>query len=179
MFMIILVALAVIAVLFLVIASLQSPEFRVIRSATVSAPPAVVFAEVNDFHRWEAWNPWGKIDPAMKQSYEGPPAGPGAVYSWDGNSKVGAGRMTLTENRVPELIRIRLEFLKPFATTNTAEFVFKPEGDRTVVTWDMVGKKNFFSKAMGMVMNMDKMVGGQFEKGLADLKALSEAAAKR
>ncbi len=175
----ILIALAVIVIGFLVVAALQSAEFHVSRSATVAAPPAIVFAEVNDFHRWEAWNPWGKIDPAMKQTYAGPPAGPGAVYSWAGNSKVGAGRMTLKENRPSEYIRIKLEFLKPFAATNIAEFTFKPEGDRTVVTWSMAGQKNFFSKAMGLVMNMDKMIGGQFEKGLADLTALAEAAAKK
>jgi hypothetical protein len=130
---------------------------------------------VNDFHKWEAWNPWARLDPAMKHAYAGAPAGTGAVYTWAGNREVGAGRMTMTESRPSDLIRIKLEFLTPFAATSTAEFTFKPEGDRTVVTWSMVGRNNFVAKAIHLVMDMDKMVGGNFEKGLADMKSVVEA----
>ena len=145
----------------------------------MSAPPAAVFAQVIDFHKWEAWNPWGKIDPAMKQTYEGAPTGTGAIYTWIGNKEVGAGRMTITESRPSDLIRIKLEFLKPFAATNTAEFSFKPEGNHTAVTWSMFGEKNFMAKAIHLFMNMDKMIGGQFEKGLTEMKSIVEAAPKQ
>jgi len=175
----ILIALTVIVVVFIVIVALQPSDFRVARSATISAPPPAVFAQVNDFHKWEAWNPWGKIDPAMKQTYEGAPAGPGAIYTWSGNNEVGEGRMTITDSRPSELIRVKLEFFKPFAATNTAEFAFKPEGNQTLVTWSMFGEKNFMAKAVHLVMNMDKMIGGQFEKGLADMKSAVEAPAKQ
>lgn len=162
-----------------VIVALQPSDFRVTRSTTISAPPPAVFAQVNDFHKWQAWNPWGKIDPAMKQTYEGAPAGTGAIYTWSGNNEVGEGRMTITDSRPNELIRVKLEFFKPFAGTNTADFTFKPEGNQTLVTWSMFGEKNFMAKAIHLVMNMDKMIGGQFEKGLADMKSVVEAPAKQ
>ncbi|HEX4644944.1 MAG TPA: SRPBCC family protein [Verrucomicrobiae bacterium] len=172
----ILVALVVIAVVFIVIVAMRPSDFRVTRSTVISAGPAAIFAEVNDLHRWQAWSPWEKIDPALKRTYDGPPAGTGAIYSWVGNNKVGEGRMTVTESRPPELVRFRLEFLKPFKATNMAEFTFKPEGARTVVTWSMTGKYNFVMKAAGLFMNCEKMVGGEFEKGLANLKSIAEAA---
>jgi uncharacterized protein YndB with AHSA1/START domain len=172
------IALAVIVVVFVVIVALQPAEFRVVRSTTISAPPQAVFAQVNDFHKWEAWNPWGKIDPAMKQTYEGVPAGVGAIYAWTGNNEVGEGRMTITESRPSDLVRVKLEFFKPFAATNTAEFTFKPEGNQTAVTWSMFGQNNFMAKAIHLFMNMDKMIGGQFEKGLASMKSVVEAAPK-
>jgi hypothetical protein len=175
----ILIAVAVIIVVLAVIVALQPSEFRVARSATISAPAPAVFAQVNDFHKWEAWNPWGKIDPAMKQSYEGAPAGTGAVYTWAGNNEVGEGRMTIIESRPSELIRVKLEFFKPFAATNTAEFAFKPEASQTVVTWSMFGEKNFMAKAIHLFMNMDKMIGGQFEKGLAEMKSVVEPSPKQ
>jgi hypothetical protein len=103
----------------------------------MAAPAPLVFAQVNDFHRWEAWNPWQKIDPAARNTYSGAPAGPAAVFEWAGNSDVGAGRMTIVESRPDELVRIKLEFLEPFAATNMAEFTFVPEGDRTAVTWSI------------------------------------------
>jgi hypothetical protein len=179
MLKIILISLAVIVIVFVVIVALQPSEFQVARSTTTSAPPAEVFAQVNDFHKWEAWNPWGKIDPAMKQTYEGAPAGIGAIYTWAGNNEVGEGRMTITESRPSDLIRIKLEFFKPFAGTNIAEFTFKPEGNQTAVTWSMEGKNNFMAKAIHLFMNMDKMIGGQFEKGLASMKSVVESAPKR
>jgi hypothetical protein len=170
------VAIAAIIVIFLIVVALQSPEFRVARTATISAPPSAVFAQVNDFHNWEAWNPWGKIDPAMKKTYEGAPAGVGAKYGWIGNKDVGEGGMTITESHPSDLIRIKLEFKKPFAATHMAEFTFTPEGVQTAVTWSMFGNKNFMTKAFGLFMSMDKMIGGQFEKGLADMKAAVEGA---
>lgn len=178
MLMRVLIALAVIVAGALVVVATRPTEFRVTRTARIAAPPAAVFAQVNDFRKWDAWNPWAKIDPAMKQSYEGSPAGVGAVYTWVGNSQVGEGRMTLTESRPNELIRIKMEFFKPFAATSSAEFAFKPEGDQTVVTWSMEGRNNFMAKAVHLVMNMDRMIGGQFEKGLAQMKAVAEAAPK-
>ena len=174
----ILIALAVVVIALVGVVAVQPSGFRIARTTTISAPPPAVFAHVNDFHKWEAWNPWAKLDPAMKQTYEGASAGTGAIYTWAGNREVGEGRMTLTESRPSELIRIKLEFLKPFRATNTAEFTFKPEGDRTVVTWTMTGEKNFIAKAVGLVMNVDKMVGGQFETGLARMKSVVEAVPK-
>jgi hypothetical protein len=179
MLKIILIALAVIIVVLIVIVALQPSEYRVARSATISAPSAAVFAQVNDFHKWEAWNPWGKIDPAMKQAFEGAPAGIGAIHTWTGNKEVGEGRMTITESRPSELIRINLEFFKPFAGNSIAEFTFRPEGNQTAVTWSMAGQNNLMAKAIHLFMNMDKMIGGQFEKGLADMKSVVEATLKQ
>ncbi len=175
----ILIALAVIVVVFVVVVAIQPSEFRVTRTATISAPPPAVFAQVNDFHNWEEWSPWAKRDPAMKKAYEGAPAGTGAISTWAGNSEVGEGRTTIVESRPTELIRITLEMFKPFAATNTVEFTFKPEGNQTVVTWSMSGKNNFISKAIHLFMNIDKMVGGDFEKGLAQMKSAVEAAPKQ
>ena len=169
-------ALAAIVVVLVAVVALQPSEFRVVRSAAVSAPASDVFALVNDFHKWQAWSPWAKIDPAMKQTYEGPPAGTGAIYTWVGNNQVGEGTMTLTESRPNDVIRIKLEFRRPFKATNAAEFTFRPEGHQTVVAWSMCGRKNFIVKAFGLVMSMDKMVGGEFEKGLAQMKAVVETA---
>jgi len=134
---------------------------------------------VNDFHNWEAWSPWAKLDPAAKATFEGPSTGTGAIFKWAGNKEVGEGSMTITESRPSDLIRIKLEFLRPFEATNSAEFTFKPEGNRTAVTWSMEGKNNFIAKAVCLLMNMDKMVGGQFEQGLAQMKAVVEAAPKK
>ena len=171
----ILLAVAILVLVFLVIVAMQPPTFSVVRTATIAAPPERVFAQVNDFHNWDAWSPWAKIDPACKNSFEGPTAGRGSIFSWDGNKKVGAGRMTITESRPAELVRINLEFLRPFKATNTTEFTFVPQGDQTLVKWNMFGDKNFISKAMCMFMNMDKCVGGDFEKGLAAMKSVAES----
>jgi len=161
---------------FIAVVAMQPAEFRIVRTATVAAPSAIVFAQVNDFHKWSAWSPWAKRDPAMKQTFEGPEAGTGAVYTWEGNSKVGAGRMTLTESRSNEWVRIKLEFLKPFAAVNITDFGFKEvDGKGSMVTWSMEGKNNFLSKAFCLFVNMDKMVGADFEKGLAEMKEIAEA----
>ncbi len=171
-------ALAVLLIVLLIIVSLQPEDFRLTRSTTIQAPPADVFAHVNDFHQWEAWSPWAKMDPTMKASYSGAAAGPGAAYSWTGNSEVGEGKMTILKSQPPESVLIQLDFLKPMEATNMCEFTFKPEGPGTLATWDMSGKLNFMAKAIHLVMDMDKLVGSDFEKGLAQLKAVSEAGKK-
>jgi hypothetical protein len=158
--------------------ALQPSEFKVTRSAAIAAPPPMVFEQVNDLHRWEAWSPWAKLDPNAKWTYEGPPAGVGAAFAWSGNKNIGEGRMTITDSRPNELVRFRLDFVKPFASTCSAEFTLQPEGERTAVTWSMEGKNNFVAKAMSLFVNCDKMVGEQFEKGLADIKSIAEKTAK-
>jgi len=160
------------------IVAIQPSKYKVERSATIAAPAAAVFDQVNELKKWEAWSPWEKVDPAMKRTYEGPPAGTGAVYSWAGNKDVGEGRMTIVESKPGEFVRLRLEFFKPMAGKSTAEFTFKEENKQTAVTWSMTGKKNFISKAFCMFMDMDKMLGGQFDKGLGQLKSASEGPRK-
>jgi hypothetical protein len=149
-------------------------EFQVVRSATFAAPAPAVFAQVNELRKWEAWSPWAKKDPRMKQSYEGPAAGAGAVTSWVGNKDVGEGRMSIVESRPAELVRFKLEFFKPFAATNSAEFTFKEQGGRTAVSWSMSGRNNFVGKAMSVVFDFDKMIGADFEAGLASMKTIVE-----
>jgi len=169
-----LAAIAAIVVVFLVVVAMQPSDFKVERSATMRAPAPAAFAQVNDFQKWQAWSPWEKVDPALKRQYEGPKAGTGAVYAWQGNKDVGEGRMTITESKPAELVRIKLEFFQPFAATNQADFTFKPAGDGTTVTWTMTGQNNFLSKAICMFVNMDKMVGGMFEQGLTQMKTVVE-----
>jgi hypothetical protein len=176
MFKKILIVLVAVVAVFAVVVALLPSEYRIARSTTVSAPE--VFAQVNDFHNWEAWSPWAKLDPSAKTTFEGPAAGQGAVLAWSGNDKVGEGRMTLTESRPAELVRIRVDFVKPFAGTSTSEFNFKPAGNQTAVTWAMSSQRNFLEKAMCLFVNMDKMLGGEFEKGLAQMKSVAEAVKK-
>jgi hypothetical protein len=178
MFKKILIVLVVLVIGFVIVVSMRPSDFRVTRSTIIDGSPDAVFAQVNDFHKWEAWNPWGKLDPNSKTSYEGPASGPGAVFHWAGNRKVGEGSMKILESHPSDFIRIQLEFLKPFKGTHTAEFSFKPASNQTAVTWSMFGKNNFIGKAMGLFMDCDKMIGGQFEKGLADMKSVVEAGNK-
>jgi hypothetical protein len=175
----ILIALAVLIVVFLIVAAFQPEDFRVERSITISAPAALAFDQVNDLHKWQEMSPYAKLDLATKYTFTGPSAGPDAALAWVGNSKVGEGKMTITESRPNELVKMRLDFEKPFKSTCEAEFTFKPAGDQTTVMWGMSGKKIFVTKAMGLIMSMDKMVGGQFEEGLANLKTIAEAKAKK
>ena len=175
MWQIILIAAVVIVALFIVIVATRPSDFRYTRTGRMNAPVDVVFASVNDFHKWEAWSPWAKMDPNCKNTFSGPESGPGATFTWAGNNKVGEGRMTILDTRANELIRIKLEFFKPFKATNTAEFTFKTEGTQTQVAWSMYGKCNFMSKAMGLVMDCEKMIGRNFEKGLANLNAATQA----
>ena len=165
---------AVIAAI-LIVAAFQPSEFRVTRSATLAAPPAAVYAEVNDFHRWASWSPWEKLDPNMKRTFEGPASGVGSSYAWEGNGDVGAGKMTITESKPAESVLIKLEFFKPMPGLCPTEFSFRPDGAGTKVTWTMSGTNDYLAKIFCLFMNMDKMVGGDFEKGLASLSQITAA----
>src|SRR5260221_7281512 len=166
----ILAVIVLIIVGFCAIVAMQPADYTVSRSTTVNAPPEKVFEQVNDFHKWDGWSPWAKLDPAMKATYSGPESGMGASYAWVGNNDVGEGKMTIAESHPSQHIKINLEFIKPFQATNITEFMFKPDGDKTTVTWTMSGHNNFVGKAFGLMMNMDKTIGGDFEKGLAQMK---------
>ena len=174
-----LIGLAGVALALLGVVATRPSEFRVARSALIAAPASAVFAQVNDFHNWRAWNPWAKLDPALTEGYAGAPAGAGAVYTWAGNREVGEGRMTIIESRPHELIRIRLDFAKPFAGTSVGEFTFTPAGDQTEVTWSMTGTNNLMAKAIHLVVDMNRMIGGNFEKGLAAMKSVVESRKER
>lgn len=174
----ILIGVASVFVVFVVVVATRPSTFHVERSIAVAAPPEAVFAQVNDFHAWPSWSPWEKLDPGMKKTFEGTPAGAGAIYSWVGNDKVGEGRMTIEKSEKPSIVGIKLEFLKPFAATNTATFRFVPSAEGTTVTWAMDGHNNFMSKAFQLFMDMDKLVGGDFERGLAAMKSAAETAAR-
>lgn len=170
----ILVAFAVIVAVILGLALTQPDSFTVTRTATIKAPPEKIIAYLNDFHQWAAWSPWEKLDPNMKRSFEGPASGQGAVYGWSGNDEVGQGRMEITENTPPSKVGIKLDFIKPFKSTNQTTFTLQPQGDSTLVTWTMNGPAEFITKLMGVFVSMDKMIGKDFEKGLSQLKAAAE-----
>ncbi len=161
---------------FLTAAAVQSDKFQVQRSTVIAASPEQVFPHVNDLHQWDAWSPWAKKDPHAVNSFEGPDAGVGAKFKWSGNCEVGEGQMTVTGSTPGELVQIQLEFTKPFEDSSDVEFVFRPEGDQTRVIWTMSGvQANFIGKVMCLLMNMDQMVGTDFEAGLASLKTIVEA----
>jgi len=166
----ILIGLAVLIALLVIIISTRPADFSVTRSAVIPAPPATVFAQVNDLHKWEGWSPWAKLDPNSKSTFKGPAAGTGSSMAWAGNNEVGEGKMTITESQPNERVGLQLEFIKPFQATNAVEFTFKPEDGGTLVTWSMNGKNNFMSKAVGLVMDCEKMCGDQFEQGFANMK---------
>jgi hypothetical protein len=171
---IILIALPALIVVFLIIAALQPADYKVVRSTAIAAPPDAVFAHINDLHKFQNWSPWAKVDANCQYTYEGPPTGAGSAFSWKGNSAVGAGKMTITESRADQVVRARLDFYKPFEGVGEAEYALTPTTGNTTVTWTMIGKKNFMTKAIGLFVSMDKMLGPQFEKGLATLKAIAE-----
>jgi hypothetical protein len=172
----ILIAVVVVIALLVVIVAMRPSTFRVERAATIAAPAEVVFDKVNNLRTWGAWSPWEKKDPDMKRTYGGPPSGVGSTYAWAGDGNVGEGRMTIERSERPSLVQIKLEFFKPFEGTNTATFNFTPDAGGTKVTWVMDGRYNFITKGVSMFMDMDKMIGNDFEAGLAALKAQSEAA---
>jgi uncharacterized protein YndB with AHSA1/START domain len=175
----ILIGLAVIVVVFLIVVATRPDAYRVERSLTIAAPAEVAFAEVNDFHKWQPWSPWAKLDPNQKNTYSGEPAGAGAVNHWSGNDQVGEGEMKILESQAPSKIIIDLKFIRPFESQSLVDFTFAPENDGVKVTWGMNGKHNFISKAMCLFMDMDKMLGGDFERGLAGLKTIAETEAAR
>lgn len=159
---------------FVAVVALRPNTFRVVRSTVIGVPPGKVHPLVADFRAWEHWSPWAKIDPQMQVSYSGVPASVGSGYAWKGNRNVGEGRMTLTESEPPSRLRIRLEFIKPFAGVNDVVFTFRPSGPGTEVRWEMSGNYVFFTKAVALFVSMDRMIGGDFEKGLAQMKELAE-----
>lgn len=144
--------------------------YRVERSATIPASPAAIYALLADFHEWPKWSPWEEIDPDMKRTFSGPSSGLGATYAWQGNRKAGEGRMEIIEENEPEALVIKLDFVKPFKSQNTTRFALTPRGDATEVTWTMVGPTTMATKIMGIFKSMDKMIGPDFEKGLAKLE---------
>lgn len=169
----ILTGAAVVVAVFLILAAMRPDTFRVERSTTIAAPTEKVHALINDFGRWQSWSPYEKKDPAMKRIRSGPPSGQGAVYAWEGNKEIGKGRMEIIE-ATPTSIRIKLDFIEPFEAHNVAEFVLVPKGEATKVTWSMQGANNFVAKMVHTVIDVDRMVGKDFEAGLATLKAISE-----
>ena len=166
------IALLVVVAL-LVFIQMRPDRFHIERSAVVNAPGSAILPHINDFHAWPAWSPFEKIDPQLRRSYDGPASGVGAGYHWAGNSQIGEGSMKILES-TPSKVGIALEFEKPFKASNVATFTLVPAGTSTRVTWAMDGQNNFMAKAMGLFMNFDTTVGGEFEKGLASLKGIAE-----
>ena len=171
---IIAIVLAIIIAIVLILASTKSDTFRIQRAAVMNAPAENIFPLIADFHQWLNWSPWEGKDPALKRTYSGTERGKGAVYAWDGNKNVGSGRMEILEASSPSKVVIKLDFLKPFEAHNTAEFTMLPQGGATNVIWVMHGPAPFMSKVMQVFMNMDRMIGKDFEAGLTNLKAVSE-----
>jgi hypothetical protein len=172
-----LVLLAAVVLLVIIVAT-RPDKFRYERRTTIAAPAPVIFGLLNDFHQWTRWSPWEGRDPSMTRTHAGAPSGSGAVYSRVGNSKVGEGRMTITESLPSQRIAIKLEFIKPWTATNLTEFTVKPTGGGSDVTWAMSGSYNFMAKAFSLFMNMDKLIGKDFEQGLAQLKGVAETESK-
>ncbi len=169
----ILIGLIILIGAFAVYVAMQPDELVIERQATINAPPAKVFAQVNELKKWDAWSPWAKIDPNAKMTFEGPAAGKDATFAWSGNDKVGEGRMVIVDSQPDQLVDIKVDFTKPFENTSNSTFAFKPQGEQTVVTWRTSGKQNFIEKAMCIAMNGKKMLGDEMDKGLANLGAIS------
>ena len=170
-----LLGLVLLVAAFVTVVALQPDNYRLTRQIMIAAPAAAIFPHVNDLRLWEEWSPWAKLDPNAKISFEGPLAGPGAMFHWSGNDKVGAGTMTITESKPDARIAMRTDFTRPFEGTSNADFIFSQTGDQTNVIWTMSGKQNFIGKAICLVMSMERTLGPDFEKGLAALKQVSEA----
>jgi hypothetical protein len=170
------IAIGVVVLILIVLglAAVQPDSFRVQRTIAIKAAPEKIQPLISDFHNWPAWSPWEKLDPAMKRTYSGAPKDQGAVYAWEGDDKVGAGRMEITGLAQPTKVDIKLDFLKPFESHCLTEFTLEPKGDLTTVTWTMSGPSNFMTKLMGLAVSMDKMIGKDFETGLANMKAVAE-----
>ena len=168
------IAVVVVIAAVLALAATRPDTFRVERSTTIKAPPEKVYALIDDFHQWQQWSPWERLDPAMKRQHGGAAKGKGALYGWEGNKEVGKGQMEITEATPPSRVVIKLDFLAPFEAHNTAEFVLAPQGDATTVTWAMSGPNLFIGKVMSLFASMDSLVGKDFERGLANLKAVAE-----
>ena len=173
-FVIIAVILAIAIAAVLILAATKPGVLRVQRSTSIKAPAEMIFPLINDFHQWRNWSPYENKDPAMKRTYSGAERGKGAVYAWEGDKNVGSGRMEILDASAPQKIVIKLDFFTPFEGHNTAEFTMLPQGDGTHVTWVMYGPANFMSKLIQVFLNLDNMIGKDFEAGLANLKTLTE-----
>jgi len=174
MFKFIAIAIAVLIAAVLIYATTRPDTFSVQRTETIKAPPDKIFPLINDFHSWPSWSPWEKLDPAMQRTHSGATAGQGAAYAWVGNSKVGEGRMEILASAPSSKISIKLDFIKPFEGHNTADFTLQPQGDSTQVTWVMYGPAPYVTKLMGVFVSMDKLIGKDFEAGLANMKSAAE-----
>ena len=170
------IALSIVVLLaaLLIYAATKPDSFRVERRAAINAPPGKIFALINDFHQWESWSPWEKIDPALKRTYSGAASGKGAVYEWNGNKDIGQGRMEIVESSPSSKIVLNLDFVTPFEAHNFVEFSLSAEGDSTTVTQAMYGPSPYISKLMTIFFSMEKMVGDKYEEGLDNLKKLAE-----
>ncbi len=175
----ILIAIAALLVVLLIVIATRPSTYRVSRAITIAAPPSVVYAQIVDFHRWDAWSPWAHIDPSMKTTFSGPASGPGAAYGWTGDDKVGEGKMLITGAKPNQEVNIKLDFIKPFEASSLVGFLLDPTSGGTTVTWNMSGENNFVMKGFSLVHDMDTDIGKEFDQGLAKLKAVSEAEAKR
>ncbi|MGZ8850248.1 MAG: SRPBCC family protein [Thermoanaerobaculia bacterium] len=174
MFKKIVTVVVVLVAALLIFAATKPDTLRVERTASIKAPPEKIFPLVNDFHNWSSWSPWEKRDPAMKRTYSGAAVGKGAVYEWDGNNQVGKGRMEITDTTAPSRITIKLDFMEPLEGHDIAEYTLEPQGDSTKVTWVMHGPNRFIGKVISVFISMDKMIGKDFETGLANLKTIAE-----
>ncbi len=167
------VAVAIIIVVFLIIVAIRPAAFRIARSREIPAPADAIFPLINNLRQWSRWSPFEKLDPAMKKTFDGPDAGAGSDYRWVGNGKAGAGQMTIVESKMNELVAMTLEFTRPFKCHNQVQFVLAPSVKGTSVSWIMEGRNNFMAKAFSLLMNIDKMVGKDFEQGLENLEAVA------
>jgi hypothetical protein len=168
------IAIVVLIAGVLVFAATKPDTFRVQRAASIKAPPEKIFAILNDFRNWGAWSPWEKMDPAMKRAYGAATSGKGATYAWEGNKDVGQGSMEIVESIAPGKVALKLDFVKPFEAHNTVAFTLEPRGDATNVTWSMEGPVPYVAKIIHVFIDVDSMVGSDFEAGLANLKAVAE-----
>jgi hypothetical protein len=158
----------------LIYAATRPDTLHVERTAAIKAPAGIIYPLISDFHSWTSWSPYEKRDPALKRTYSGSPSGKGAVYEWEGNREVGSGRMEITDTSAPSKVVIKLDFIKPFEGHNVAQFTMQPSGGATNVTWSMDGPSPYLGKVIGIFINMDSMIGSDFEAGLANLKTLTE-----
>ena len=169
-------ALAVLAIIVVILgmAAMKPDTFSVRRAVSIKAPPEKIAALITDFHQWSSWSPWEKLDPTMKRTFTGAPAGKGAIYEWEGNKDVGKGRMEIVDAGTPAKTVIKLDFLQPFESHNNTEFILVPQGAETQVSWNMTGPMPFITKIMSVFTTMDAMIGKDFDKGLANMKAAAE-----
>ncbi len=155
-------------------AAIQPSEYEIERSIRITASQEAIFVNVNDLKKFNEWNPWAKLDPQAKMTFDGPTGGIGASYKWEGNNEVGAGRMSIQKSEPNNLVQMKLEMIKPFEDVSFVDFILKPEGRETIVTWKMKGRANYIYKVLCLFINRDKLVGKEFEKGLTNLKVMSE-----